>query len=211
MEETVYVFIQALLDVNRLKAGRILAEASGKCHNPFDLLENVVVPALEHIGREWEQGNVSLSQIYMSGRICEELTDHWLKPDATEDKETPAAIAISVLCDHHVMGKRIVLSYLRARGIRVIDYGHGLSVDELVEKVLADRISILLVSVLMLPSALKVRQLIEKLAAQNAGVKVIVGGAPFRMDEQLWKTVGAHATGKSAGDALKLVKRMATA
>ena len=38
-------------------------------------MEKLVVPALERIGAGWEQGRVALSQVYMSGRICEELVD----------------------------------------------------------------------------------------------------------------------------------------
>lgn len=33
-------------------------------------------------------------------------------------------------------------------------------------------------------------------------VKIIVGGAPFRMDELLWENVGADAFGKTSADAV---------
>ncbi len=40
-------------------------------------------------------------------------------------------------------------------------------------------------------------------------VKVIVGGAPFRFDESLWKEVGADATGNDPAEALKIVTKLA--
>jgi hypothetical protein len=36
----------------------------------------------------------------------------------------------------------------------------------------------------------------------------VVGGAPFRFDDQLWREVGADAMGLSASDALKILDAM---
>ncbi|WP_373507819.1 B12-binding domain-containing protein [Thiocapsa sp.] len=36
----------------------------------LDVVERLVVPSLERIGDLWERGEVSLSQVYMSGRLC---------------------------------------------------------------------------------------------------------------------------------------------
>ncbi|MCJ7716567.1 MAG: B12-binding domain-containing protein [Anaerolineales bacterium] len=41
-------------------------------------LEELVVPVLERIGEGWETGEYSLSQVYMSGKICEDLIDNIL-------------------------------------------------------------------------------------------------------------------------------------
>ena len=38
--------------------------------------------------------------------------------------------------------------------------------------------------------------------------KVVVGGAPFLFDDQLWQEVGADAMGKSAADAVAIVTRL---
>lgn len=67
---------------------------------------------------------------------------------------------------------------LRASGFNLVDYGRK-TVDELVTCVVEDKIEILLVSVLLLPSALKVKQLQEKLKQANSNAILIVGGAPL--------------------------------
>lgn len=36
-------------------------------------LDRLVIPALERIGRDREQGCIALPQVYMSGRVCAEL------------------------------------------------------------------------------------------------------------------------------------------
>jgi hypothetical protein len=63
---------RALLSLDRLTARRVLLQANSQW-TPIQRVEKLVVPALLHIGEEWEAGRVALSQIYMSGRICEDL------------------------------------------------------------------------------------------------------------------------------------------
>jgi methanogenic corrinoid protein MtbC1 len=100
----------------------------------------------------------------------------------------------------------MVASILDAGGVDVADLGR-VTVDELVEQVCRGDYRVLLISVLMLPSALRVRVLVEKLAALGRDVAVIVGGAPFRLDPTLAERVGARAYGATASDAVHLVHR----
>jgi len=197
-------FADALEKLDRIGAERVFNQALSQL-TPIQTIENVVVPALDRIGLAWEQGDVALSQIYMSGRICEELVDRVLPPSDPDRKHQPRS-AIVVLSDYHMLGKRIVYSVMRASGFELFDYGR-MDVDQLVERALADKIRVLLISVLMLPSALKVGEVCARLKAAGAPVKVAVGGAPFLFDAKLWQEVGADAMGASAADAVAIVQR----
>lgn len=99
----------------------------------------------------WLDGSVSLSQVYMSGRICEELVEN-IFPYAETDQKPSRKMAIAVLEDYHMLGKRIVYSMLKSAGLGLLDYGH-VEVEEIVHRVIEDDIQILLISTLMLPSA----------------------------------------------------------
>ena len=197
-------FEQALLSLDRLAARNILE--SGGSEKPLQLVEKLVVPALERIGAGWEQGRVALSQVYMSGRICEELVDTLLPPDGLDRKNRPK-MAIAVLQDYHLLGKRIVYSVLRASGFELLDYGR-VDADDLVRRVRHDGVEVLLISVLMLSSALRVKDVRTKLQALGSDVKIVVGGAPFRLDDQLWKEVSADAMGREASEALDIIAKM---
>ena len=76
------------------------------------------------------------------------------------------------------------------------------------QRVVSDRLRVLLISVLILPSALKVREVCAQLKAAGSDVKVVVGGAPFLFDDMLWREVGADAMGRSASDAVAIVARL---
>ncbi|MGM0500278.1 MAG: hypothetical protein ACQERL_08740 [Bacillota bacterium] len=143
-------FKKALLQIDRINAAEIFENVYLK-NQCFEDLEHLTVNALEKIGDGWEDGLVSLSQVYMSGIICEELIEKHIKYDALSYNNN-IKIAIGVLQDHHALGKRIVYSVLK-----------------------------------------------------TGGYKIIVGGAPFRLDSNLWKKVEADFDGKNGSKVLKII------
>jgi len=199
-------FKKALLALDKLAARDILIEFN-RSKGSVQSIEKVVIPAMEQIGLGWEEGKLALSQVYMSGRICEDLVDTILPPTDPARQDQPK-MAIAVFNDYHLLGKRIVYATLRASGHELQDYGTVRDADALVSRVKNDGIEILLLSVLMLHSALKIRDLTKKLKEAELEVKVVVGGAPFRFDDRLWQEVGADAMGKNASEALEIITKM---
>jgi trimethylamine corrinoid protein len=197
-------FERALLRGDRAAARAVVRGGLGDA-DPVGVSEAIVVPALERIGASWELGDISLATLYLSGVLAEEVVAEVL-PNMRPGGDSPASIAIVVLEDHHVLGKRLVLSALRSAGYAVEDYGHGLSPRDVVTRCRAEAPRVLLVSTLMLPAALKVKALAAELAVVKPRPALFVGGAPFRMDPDLWREVGADGAGHNSADALRLVR-----
>jgi methylmalonyl-CoA mutase cobalamin-binding domain/chain len=199
-------FQTALLQIDQVKAAEIFANMYRKNSN-FEILEQLTVEALGRIGGGWEDGQLSLSQVYMSGVICEKLIEKYIVKSSSSYKKKPK-MAIAVLQDQHSLGKRIVYSVLRAGGYDLIDFGQGLSVEDVVGKTIEADLEFLLISTLMLPSALKVKNVVETLRKNGSSVKIIVGGAPFRLDSSLWEKVNADADGKNGTEVKKIIQKL---
>jgi methanogenic corrinoid protein MtbC1 len=164
----------------------------------------LIEEVLSEIGKEWESGELALSQVYMSGKICEEVIEEILGSNPNIEVAN-SKIAIVTFNDFHSLGKKITLSVLRSVGYVIIDWGQGISLQTLVEKIEKEKIDILLISVLMLPSALKIKDLREELDKKKCKLKILVGGAPFNFDKKLWTRVGADAMGSSPTDAIDIL------
>lgn len=197
-------FANKLLTMDRLGAEKIL-DLARKDHSPLQVVESLIVPALEKLGRGWEKGTVALAQVYMGSRICEELVDLFLPPSSSERSSQPQ-MGIVLLDDYHALGKMIVYAALRASGYELHDYGR-LTPSQLVERVCSDSIQIILISTLMLRSALQIKDVKTGLETAGSPARIIVGGAPFRFDPELWQEVGANAMGVTAGDAVRAVAK----
>ncbi len=207
LEEYKKDFYESLLILDKVKVSENICEYLkhfNKEEGVVNAIEKVVSPTLERIGREWESDLISLSQLYIISKLCEEIVDALLPESNVQRKATPK-LAIAVFEDYHLLGKRLVRSALRSNGYDIVDYGHGVSVSELAERVNRDKPDILLISTLMLSSALHIKKFNSKF--KNNRPRLFVGGAPFLFDSELWKEVGADAMGSSASDAINLVNR----
>lgn len=61
----------ALLTLDRVGANQTLSELAAE-KKPVDIIDHLIVPVMEQIGDEWESGHLAMTQVYMSGRICED-------------------------------------------------------------------------------------------------------------------------------------------
>lgn len=197
-------FISALTSANKSEALNLLEKYN---LNTIQEIEKIVTESLITIGDEWEKGHFSLAQVFMSGLICEELIRDNSNIEVETEDQYPA-IGIGTLVDHHSLGKRMVTSILKIAGVELVDFGSGLSVEEFADKVLESKVEIVIISVLMYPSALEIKNLISMLDERGVKAKFIVGGAPFRFDPTLWKAVGADADGKNASDIIQVIKSL---
>jgi methanogenic corrinoid protein MtbC1 len=196
-------FESALLSMDQPAANRLLLTTYRE-GGPVAAFNDLVIPALVRIGSGWEAGDVALAQVYMSGRLCQQLIADLPAAEARGRTNQPK-MAIGILEDSHVLGKQIVVQMLLSAGYSVTDWGARLSVEQVIERVAREQIDVLFLSVLMLRSALMVAQVRQGLSQRGLHPVIVVGGAPFRFDPDLSSEVGADYVGRSASDVLPIL------
>jgi methanogenic corrinoid protein MtbC1 len=195
-------FEEYLLSLNKVGANSLIQnEFTGQ--NAYQLIQDIMMPALEHIGAGWEEGTIALSQEYMASNICEEIVNELLPPESSKRKNMPV-LGVATLGDQHMLGKQIVVSCLKSSGFNIFDYG-AMPLEDVVVRVQEDGIEVLLVSTLMLNFAYEVKNLRDRFNEEGVGINIVVGGAPFLFDTELWKQVGADAMAVDATEALSKV------
>lgn len=194
----------ALLSNNAQVARDIVLTKMSKMP-PMDRVQKVITPVLEEIGTRWWKGEAALAQIFFSSKVCEEMVIRLLEEKTMELQRTPK-IAVATLEDYHQLGSKVVRMSIQSTGQKVADYGR-MDVAGLADMVCKNGIDYLLVSTLMLRSALKVEELKKTIDAKKCSTKIIVGGAPFRFDWNLWRKVNADFTASSPLLALEYIRR----
>jgi monomethylamine corrinoid protein len=199
-----HLFRSALLDLKQSEARDIFKQAIDS-HGVVEAAQLYITDTLSEFGQEWENGDLALSQLYMSARLVEDICLTLF--DQKHENPELSPVGMTTLGDFHLLGKRIVLSVLRSSGWVIQDLGQTGSVPELLQKIEKTKIKYLLVSTLMLPSALLVGQLTTAIQERGLDVKVMVGGAPFNFDENLFIRVGADKMGKSPKDVISQLEK----
>lgn len=202
LDEVQYEFEKALLNIDRISSRKLFENFINKMNNNEDItkaIEKIIVISLKHIGDGWEEGRVSLAQVYMGSKICVELVDSFI-PSIDSYIENQSKVAICCFEEYHLIGKQIVSSVIKSNGYKLNDYGCGVKKDKLIDNIIKDDIEVMIISTLMLSSVLKIKETKKELDAINSNVKIIVGGAPFLFDSELWNQIGADAMSRNATD-----------
>jgi len=115
--------------------------------------------------------------------------------------------------DFHGLGKKIVTGCLKAHMIEVIDLGLDVTPERFVEESLAHEAQVIAISSMMVHTArgengcLKVRQIVRERNLEGK-IKIAVGGAPYRFDHDLYRTVQADGWAENGLEAAKLITEL---
>ena len=194
---------QAVFDTNRSKVSEIIELALAKGLSPEEVVFNIIVPSLDSMMyRLVEKGEVNLAQHFFASQMASELTEELMKKFA----KTPEILATIVIGtspgDFHGLGKRIVSGCLKAHTMNVIDLGLNVAPDKFVEMAISHKANIIAISSMMYHTAtgengcLKVRAILKERQLESK-IKIIVGGAPYRFDTELYKKVQADSWGEN--------------
>ena len=171
------------------------------------MLDELVVPVIMRLDGLWAEGEASLSEVYLATRLCAGIIDDRTQGQPALRPDQPR-MAICMLEDSHALGMKMVHQVMRCAGYEVVDWGTRRTVDDVIDRVIRDDVEVLLLSVLMLRSALRVSQVRERLLQVGWHPIIVVGGAPFRLDRGLAGEVGADFVGMSASDVLPIMGRI---
>lgn len=220
IEQLITAYNEALFDTDRDKALALIHAAVNNGVSPEEVVFQVVVPAIEQVITSIrEKDELSLAQHFMISQITSEVTEEMV-PRFKKSSQFIGHIVIGTAQgDLHSLGKRIVTGCLKAQMIDYTDLGMNVPPERFVDKAVALGAPVIGISAMMVHTArgengcLQVRQILKARGLEDK-IKIVVGGAPYRFDHQLYKTVQADAwaedgitAGKVIADLIKEVRR----
>jgi 5-methyltetrahydrofolate--homocysteine methyltransferase len=192
----------AILGGKRKDAARITQECVDANANVQELLNESMIPAMREMGERFSRNEVFVPEMLIAARAMKaglEIIEPLLVQSGMEPR---ARIAIgTVKGDLHDIGKNLVAMMLRGAGYDVIDLGVDIEADKFAEA--ADQgVKIIMLSALLTTTMQYMKEVVDRLEGR-ADVKIVIGGAPVTADYA--KEIGAHAYGRDANDAVKIV------
>lgn len=166
---------------------------------PLEIIEKHIVPALDTIGKAYEEKRAYLPQLLMSAEAAkgafESIQNRLLQTGETQNKKCEIVLA-TVHGDIHDIGKNIVKTLLENYGFAVVDLGRDVPVERIVDETVKRRAPIVGLSALMTTTVPSMQATIKALREHAPWCKIIVGGAV--LTEDYAKKIGADAYGKDA-------------
>jgi len=162
------------------------------------IINEELIPALDIVGKGFEQGTVFLPQLLMSAEAAKNafaVLKEQMKAQETEEKKEKIILA-TVKGDIHDIGKNIVKVLLENYGFDVIDLGKDVAPEKIVEAVLKDDVKLVGLSALMTTTVVSMEEAITLLKAAKPECRVMVGGAV--LNQEYADMIGADFYGKDA-------------
>lgn len=210
---------EAIFDTDRETAMQVIHNAVEKGISPEDIVFKIVIPAIDLMIKSIsEDFDANLAQHFIASQIAAEITEEMLAKFEKKPSIVGTVIIGTAERDLHSLGKRIVMGCLKALMVNVIDIGVNVPAERFVDEAVAHNAQVIGISAMMVHTArgengcLKVRQILKQRNLESK-IKIIVGGAPFRFDPQLYKVVQADgwaddgiSAGKVITDLIREVK-----
>jgi len=171
---------------------------------PLEIVQREIIPALDRVGKGFEEKTVYLPQLLMSAEAAkaafEEIKRRMSSQASTADKKMTVVLA-TVKGDIHDIGKNIVKLLLENYGFSVIDLGKDVPPDSVVQTVLESGAPLVGLSALMTTTVPAMAETIAALRVSAPNCRVMVGGAV--MNEAYSKEIGADCYCKDAMEAVR--------
>jgi 5-methyltetrahydrofolate--homocysteine methyltransferase len=174
-----------------------------------DILYKACIPAMEEVGRLFEEGEKFVPEMLISARAMQTAMK-LLKPHlAGADIKSVATVVVGTVAgDLHDIGKNLVAMMLEGSGFEVIDLGTDVSPQAFVDAVRDHKPQVIGMSALLTTTMPSMGATIEALkeAGLREGVKVMIGGAPITQD--FADKIGADGFAPDASSASRKAKAL---
>ncbi len=200
---------RAIIKGLKERAGELTEELL-KNAQPLDIVHNEIIPALDIVGKGFEEKTVYLPQLLMSAEAAKSAFEG-IKAAMVSKKSSGSAgeckvVIATVEGDIHDIGKNIVKLLLENYGFDVTDLGKDVPAREIVAAAKNLNAEVVGLSALMTTTVVSMEETIKLLRKELPSCKVVVGGAA--LTQEYADSIGADKYAKDAMDTVRYVQSM---
>lgn len=178
--------------------------------DPLNIVSDILIPALDKVGKNYETGKIFLPQLIQSAEAAkgafEVIREYVSKSSSGQTQSSGKIIIATVKGDIHDIGKNIVKVVLENYGYDVIDLGRDVSIETIVSEAKKQSIKLVGLSALMTTTLKSMEQTINAIHKEGLTCKIMVGGAV--LTESYAKQIGADYYAKDAQASVNIARKV---
>ena len=185
------------------KSGAVTKELL-KSVMPLEIVTNEIIPALDIVGKGFEEKTVYLPQLLMSAEAAKsafEVIKSFMLSGSEKTTSKGTIVIATVFGDVHDIGKNIVKLLLENYGFDVVDLGKDVPCEEIVQTVIKLNAPLVGLSALMTTTVPAMEETIKQIKEKAPYCKTIVGGAV--LTQEYADRIGADKYAKDAMEAVR--------
>ncbi|MBF0497944.1 MAG: cobalamin-dependent protein, partial [Deltaproteobacteria bacterium] len=206
-QDVTELLTQAVLDGDRQGILRLVDTALADGREAFELLDRVLIPAINQVGELFDRGEYFLPQLITSPQAMEAACER-RQPMLERQAQSAKGVVVlaSVKGDIHDIGKNILALMLRNHGFKVIDLGKDVATGKIVDEAEKVRADIIGLSALMTTTMMEMAGVVQEVRRRNLTAKIVLGG-PL-VNESFTNKIEADGYANDSVAAVRLISRL---
>lgn len=203
-------YLVAILEGDRKKARDLVLERARAGVPAAELYLEVLAPAEAEIGRLWHANEISVAEEHFATATTEMVAAQIAALAAERPSNGKTVLAAAAPGNRHDLGLRLLAHLFEIEGWRAIHLGADVPIPDLLDAVEAFQPDVLALSVSLAVEIPAAKAAIEAVRASARGrtLPILAGGHAFAAAPDLWRELGADASGATAAEALAAAERL---
>lgn len=176
--------------------------------SPLEIIDNILIPALDVVGEGFENNKIFLPGLLMSAEtagVSFDVLKKEMEKKGLQGEKKGKIIMATVEGDIHDIGKNIVNVLLENYGYDVIDLGKDVKPETIVETALSENVKFVGLSALMTTTVPSMEKTIKLLREKDKDIAVMVGGAV--LTPEYAEMIGADFYAKDAMTTVRIAEK----
>jgi len=188
---------------------RITKELLESGMTEMEIINTLLIPSLDIVGKRYEKGELFLPQLINSASAATESFDvikTRIAKNGADSVSRGKIIVATVKGDIHDIGKNIVKTILENYGYTLLDLGKDVPPELVVKTAIEEDVKLIGLSALMTTTLVSMKETIDALHASGHECTVWVGGAV--LTPEYAKEMGADYYAKDAMESVEIAKKV---
>ena len=205
-------YLQALLHGERHVASKLILDAVERGVSVKDIYLNVFQRTQHELGQLWQSNKISVAQEHYCTAVTQLIMSQLYPYIFSGEKTAGTLVATCVADDLHEIGIRMVADFFEMSSWNTYYLGANTPDASVIQALIERKADVLGISATITYHLHGVQRLIQSVRANPACAKIVilVGGYPFNLSPELWKTIGADGSATDANGAIELAERLVT-
>lgn len=205
--------LKLLLRCERTRALQLVDAAMAAGLTLQALYLNVFQPLLREVGRLWQMNHISVAQEHYCTAAVQLMMGRLSELIFASERVGHTVVAACVGDELHEVGLRMVADLLEAAGWDSHFLGANVPPNDLLRTLKATGADVLCLSATLTSHLARTHDVIRRVRAEPElqRVKIVVGGYPFNLENELWKRFEADGHALDGGAAIEVCTRLVQA
>ena len=203
-------YMDALLNVQRDAASRMILKAVDEGTGIKDIYIHVFESSQHEIGRLWQTNKITVAQEHFCTAATQMIMSQLYPYIFRTDKIGLRLVAACAAGEMHEIGVRMVADIFEMEGWDTYYLGANTPNESMIQTIIDLKPDIIAISASIHYNIVAVMDLIKLIrnTPDISNIKIMVGGRPFLLAPELWRKVGADGCPTNAIKALSLADEL---